>query len=149
MPAATIITGAAGDIGAACARVLGARGAPVLLTDRDADGVDSTAASVRAAGGRAEAVAADITASADVRACAEAAEERFGAIDGLVANAGITGPAATIGDLPEEAFDAVMAVNARGTFLALKHVLPRMRDGGAVVTVASVSGVEPTRRGTR
>jgi NAD(P)-dependent dehydrogenase (short-subunit alcohol dehydrogenase family) len=141
MSAATIVTGAAGDIGAACASVLAARGVPVLLTDRDAAGVEAAAASVRDAGGRAEAFAADVTASAEVRACAEAAVERFGAIGGLVANAGITGPSAAIGDLPEDGFDAVMAVNARGTFLALKHVLPRMRDGGAVVTVASVSGV--------
>jgi NAD(P)-dependent dehydrogenase (short-subunit alcohol dehydrogenase family) len=141
MSAATIVTGAAGDIGAACARALAARGRPVLLTDHDADGVEATAATVRDAGGRAEAVTADITVSAEVRGCVEAAVERFGAIDGLVANAGITGPAGAIGDLPEDAFDAVMTVNARGTFLALKHALPRLRDGGAIVTVASISGV--------
>lgn len=55
--------------------------------------------------------------------------------------AGVAGPAAQLEDFDEAEFDRVMAINARGTFLGMKYALPRMRDGGAIVNIASVSGI--------
>ncbi|MBV9311612.1 MAG: SDR family oxidoreductase [Solirubrobacterales bacterium] len=55
--------------------------------------------------------------------------------------AGIAGPAAPLPEFDDSEFDRVMAVNVRGAFLGLKYALPQMRDGGAIVNVASVSGI--------
>jgi NAD(P)-dependent dehydrogenase (short-subunit alcohol dehydrogenase family) len=65
----------------------------------------------------------------------------WGPIDGVVHAAGIAGPAAPLSEFDEAEFDQVMGVNARGTFLGLKYALPQVRDGGAIVNVASVSGI--------
>jgi NAD(P)-dependent dehydrogenase (short-subunit alcohol dehydrogenase family) len=88
----------------------------------------------------AEAIAADVSLSADVRRYVAAAAAH-GPIDGIVHAAGVAGPAAPMPELDEAEFDRVMAINARGTFLGLKYALPHMRDGGAIVNVASVSGI--------
>jgi NAD(P)-dependent dehydrogenase (short-subunit alcohol dehydrogenase family) len=71
----------------------------------------------------------------------EVATGAWGAIGAVVHAAGLAGPAAPLPDFDEAEFDRVMAVNARGTFLGLKYALPAMRDGGAIVNVASVSGI--------
>ena len=88
---ATIITGAAGDIGRACAVRLAAEGAPLVLGDLDAEGLEATAAAVQ---GEAVSMAGDVTSSADVRAWVDAAAERFGGIGAVAHCAGITGPIA-------------------------------------------------------
>lgn len=62
-------------------------------------------------------------------------------IHAVVHAAGVAGPAAPMPEFDEAEFDRVMAVNARGAFLGLKYVLPHMRDGGAVVNIASVSAI--------
>jgi NAD(P)-dependent dehydrogenase (short-subunit alcohol dehydrogenase family) len=64
----------------------------------------------------------------------------WGPIDAVVHAAGITGPAAPLPEFDEAAFDRVMGVNARGTFLGVKYALPHMRDGGAIVNIASDRG---------
>lgn len=135
---AAIVTGAAGDIGRACAVRLAGDGRPVLVADRDADGLDTAAAAV---GGDVLAVPGDVTSSADVRGWADAAVERWGAIGAVAHCAGITGPVGPIHELAEDAYEQAMAVNARGTFLVLHHVMGRISDGGAVAVLASATGV--------
>jgi NAD(P)-dependent dehydrogenase (short-subunit alcohol dehydrogenase family) len=136
-----IVTGGGGDIGGACARLLGARGADVLVVDIDLAAAERVAHEINADfGGGAIAEAADVSSSAGVRQYVAAAAAR-GPIDAVVHAAGVAGAAASLADFDEAEFDRVMAVNARGTFLGLKYALPRMRDGGAIVNVASVSGV--------
>lgn len=141
MTAAAIVTGAAGDIGRACALRLAGDGHPVLLADLDAEGVEAAAEAVRSAGGEAAAVAGDVTSSADVRAWVDAASERWGAIGAVAHCAGITGAIGPIQELAADAYEQVMAVNARGTFLVLHHVMGRIEDGGSVAVVASATGV--------
>jgi NAD(P)-dependent dehydrogenase (short-subunit alcohol dehydrogenase family) len=139
----TIVTGGGGDIGGACARLLASRGARVLVVDADharaervaraiTQNTDSTVA--------AEALAADVSRSADVESYVAAAAA-YGPIDAIVHAAGVAGPAAPMPDFDEAEFDRVMAINARGTFLGMKYALPHMRDGGAIVNIASVSGI--------
>ncbi len=137
-----VVTGAGGEIGTAICLRLAGDGARVLAVDVDAPRLDATVQAVAEAGGEAVAFAADVTNAGDVAAYADrAAELAAGPIDLFANNAGIEGPVAPIHDYPDEGFDRVIAVNVRGVFLGLKHVLPRMARGGAVVTTASTAGV--------
>ena len=143
-----IVTGAGGGIGRAVALALAGAGARVLAVDLDARTAGETAALVTAGGGEAFAQKADVTRSADVEAYVRTAMERWGRIDVFMNNAGWQGPVMPLVDVPEEAFDAVMAVNVKGVFLGLKHVLPVMiaQKSGAVVNTASLASHIATRQ---
>lgn len=136
-----IVTGGGGDIGGACARLLASNGATVLVVDADLAAAQRVATEInQKIANAAAAERADVSQSAEVTRYVAAAAEH-GPIDAVVHSAGLAGPAAQLPDFDEAEFDRVMAVNARGTFLGIKHALPRMRDGGAIVNVASVSGI--------
>jgi NAD(P)-dependent dehydrogenase (short-subunit alcohol dehydrogenase family) len=132
-----IITGAASGIGAACAHVLSREGAKLLLTDLD-----------DAAGNRlADAAGAiyrhhDVTDEAGWPGVVAAAEQHFGRLDILVANAGIgiMGPAI---DMSLADWRRQMAVNVDGVFLSVKHCIPAMRrsGGGSIIMLSSVAGL--------
>jgi NAD(P)-dependent dehydrogenase (short-subunit alcohol dehydrogenase family) len=146
-----VVTGGAGDIGRATAAAFAAAGASVVVVDRDAHGLAEARAAVADAGrGDVVAVTADVRSAADVRRYVQTALERFGRIDVLFNNAGIEGRPAPLAECPEELFDEVMAVNVRGVFLGLRHVLPVMLEAGrgAIVNTASTSSfVAHPRRG--
>ena len=135
-----MVTGAAGGIGSACARLFAAEGASVLLVDREADALAEVAGSI---GARAHAVAADVSVAADMQKCVAAAEERFGGLDIAMLNAGIEGVVQPIPDYPEDVFDRVIAVNVRGVWLGLKVAMPALarRGGGSIVITSSIAGV--------
>jgi NAD(P)-dependent dehydrogenase (short-subunit alcohol dehydrogenase family) len=137
-----IVTGAAGGIGRATALRLAAAGAAVLAADRREE-VAETAAAVAAAGGTALHRIVDVTDDEQVRGLVEAALERFGRLDAMVNNAGAVGPPAPLAEMDPAAFDRTLAVNARGTFLGMKHALgPMLAQGsGAIVNVASVTAI--------
>ncbi|WP_207477612.1 SDR family NAD(P)-dependent oxidoreductase [Arenibaculum pallidiluteum] len=138
-----LVTGGGGGIGRAIALRLAAGGADVAVVDLDGDRGAQTARLVEAMGRRALFLKADVSRSAEVEGFVAATEERLGAIDAFANNAGVEGVVAPIFDYPDEVFDQLMAVNARGVFLGLKHVLGRMRrrGTGAVVNTASSSAV--------
>jgi NAD(P)-dependent dehydrogenase (short-subunit alcohol dehydrogenase family) len=137
-----IVTGAGGDIGGACARLLSETGANVLVVDADREAAEAVAEEINADRGAVALVEiADVSVASDVRRYVSRATVAWGVVDAVVHAAGLPGPAAEMSEFDEAAFDRVMAVNARGTFLGLKYVLPQMRDGGAIVNVASVSGI--------
>ncbi|WP_102225749.1 SDR family NAD(P)-dependent oxidoreductase [Acidimangrovimonas sediminis] len=138
-----LITGGAGSLGLASARLLLAEGARVALIDREAGALDEAAGRLAAGGadpGRVLTHAADITRPEEVRAAVEACVARFGPIDVLFSNAGTFGTVAPIESYPLETFEAVMAVHVTGAFLICQRVVPRMRDGGAIVITSSVAG---------
>lgn len=141
-----LITGAGNGIGRATALAFAKHGATVFAVDKDAEGAERTAATIRQQGGEARHHVADVTKSADVAAYAKAALEAWGRIDCFFNNAGIEGKLAAIVDMDEAVFDQVMAVNVRGVFLGLRHVLPAMlaQKSGAVVNTASVAGLVGT-----
>jgi NAD(P)-dependent dehydrogenase (short-subunit alcohol dehydrogenase family) len=143
---AALVTGAANGIGRATALAFAARGAKVLLVDKDATGAERAAAGIRQQGGDGRAMGADVTKSADVEAYVQAALDAFGRIDCFFNNAGIVGKIAPIAECDEATFDAVIAVNVKGVFLGLRHVLPvLLRQGsGAIVNTASVAGLVGT-----
>lgn len=138
-----LITGAGNGIGRAAATGFANRGAKVVVVDRDRDAGEATAGIIRQRGGDSRFVAADVTKSADVQNYVKATLDAYGAIDCFYNNAGIEGAMAPTAEYDEDMFDAVMAVNVRGVFLGLRHVLPVMiRQGrGAVVNTASIAGL--------
>ncbi len=138
-----LITGGANGIGRAAALGFARRGARVVLADRDTAAGEAAAEAVRERGGEARFVRADVTRSADVQGYVQATLDAYGAIDCFFNNAGIEGTVAPTVDYEEAVFDAVIAVNLKGVFLGLRHVLPVMlRQGrGAVVNTASTAGL--------
>ncbi len=141
-----LVTGGGNGIGRAASLAFAQYGAKVVLVDRDASAGESTAAIIRQQGGEALFVAADVTSSADVQAYVQAALDTFGAIDCFHNNAGIEGSLTPTAEYEEAMFDTVMAVNVKGVFLGLRHVLPVMlrQRRGAVVNTASVAGLVAT-----
>jgi NAD(P)-dependent dehydrogenase (short-subunit alcohol dehydrogenase family) len=135
-----LITGGAGSIGLATARLFHAEGAKVMLLDLNADALAQAAAAVGDAG--VAWVKADITNSDQVKAGVAATVRQFGQIDVLFSNAGNFGTIAPIADYPEDVFDAVLAVHVKGAFLVAKHAVPQMNDGGSIVITSSIVGVK-------
>ncbi|WP_375380793.1 SDR family NAD(P)-dependent oxidoreductase [uncultured Sphingomonas sp.] len=137
-----IVTGAGSGIGRAAARLFAAEGGQVIVADLT-EGADETAAMIREAGGTAEAIRIDAGAEPDVERVVALAVERFGGLDVMFANAGISGGLATIFDTSVALLTEVLRVNLIGPFLAVKHAGPRIAEqgGGAVVLTASVAGI--------
>ena len=138
-----IVTGGAGGIGRATALALGARGARVLVVDLDGTGAEEAAAAVTEAGGNGSAIAADVTDPDAVAGFVAECERRHGGVDAFFNNAAYEGAIAEIPEYPLEEFDRTMAVNVRGVFLGLQHVIPAMRrrGGGSIVNVSSQAGL--------
>jgi NAD(P)-dependent dehydrogenase (short-subunit alcohol dehydrogenase family) len=139
-----IITGGAGSIGLASARVFLKEGARVMLVDLREEPLSEAAASLRADGVPPERIgtrAADVSIAGDVEACFEATHDRWGKIDVIFSNAGNAGAIGSITSYPEDVFDEVYRVHVKGAFLACKHGIPRMNDGGSIVITSSVVGL--------
>ncbi|WP_395154194.1 SDR family NAD(P)-dependent oxidoreductase, partial [Ilumatobacter sp.] len=135
-----IVTGAAGDIGSAVVESSLAQGAKVLAVDIDPDALEVLGKREIPDGAELVPFLADVSdESAVMRYCAEAVA-RWGVVDGFFNNAGIEGQVGSLESLSVAVFDQVMAVNVRGVFLGLKHVLPAMRKGGSIVNAASTAG---------
>ena len=133
-----VITGGAGSIGLATARLFLREGAKVVLVDQREAELHAALHALDSA--NADAVAADVGDTAATRAYVEHTVQKFGPIDVLFSNAGNQGPVAPVTEYPEEAFDAQIRVHVRGAFLACKYGLPHMRDGGSLIITSSVVG---------
>jgi NAD(P)-dependent dehydrogenase (short-subunit alcohol dehydrogenase family) len=138
-----LVTGAGNGIGRAVCVGFAAKGAKVVVVDRDEAAGEATAGILRQQGGDALFVAADVTKSGDVQEYVRRALAAYGKIDCFHNNAGIEGALGMTAEYDEDMFDRVMAVNVKGVFLGLRHVLPAMieRKSGAVVNTASVAGL--------
>ncbi len=132
------ITGGAGSVGMATARLFVREGASVALIDLDERTAMAAAAEL---GDRAIGLAADVSKNLDVERAVATTVARLGAIDVVFSNAGNFGTVAPIAEFPIDVFDAVLAVHVRGAFLVCKHATPHMRDGGSVIITSSVAGV--------
>jgi NAD(P)-dependent dehydrogenase (short-subunit alcohol dehydrogenase family) len=132
-----IITGGAGSLGQAAARLFLAESARVMLVDLREEDLNRAAAALNTS--NVAVCRADVTRADDTAAYVAATVKRFGPIDVLFSNAGNFGTVAPIEDYPDEVFDAVYAVHVRGAFLAAKHAVPQMNDGGSIVITSSVA----------
>ena len=135
-----IVTGAATGIGESIARTFAQHGAAVYLLDRDAAGNESAAAAIRASGGDATAIAADVTSTEAVQSAVEAALARSGRIDILINNAGIF-PRKAFLEMTEADWDRMQDVNLKSVYRTTKAVLPGMvaKGSGKIVNISSVT----------
>ena len=140
-----VVSGAAKGMGREICLTLAREGADLALAARDVGPLQALAREIEALGRRAVVQPTDVTVESQVRALAEATRATFGGrIDILVNAAGITGPIETpVSEIAVADFDEVLAVNVRGTFLPIKHVLPTMlaQRYGKIVNVSGTSGL--------
>lgn len=136
-----IITGAASGMGAATARLFAREGAKVIVTDMLEPEGQAVTDEIIAANGAAMFCAHDISKEDDWQRIAKAALDAYGRIDILVNNAGISGSNPDL--LSRDVWDAQMHINATGTFLGLREIIPHMQagGGGSIVNISSISGV--------
>ncbi len=133
-----VVSGAGGGIGTATVEKLLAEGGRVVASDLPGLGLSQ----IESLGDQVVAIEADVTSSADWERVRDIALDKFGAIDGLINNAGVEGSMTPILEYPEDVFDQVQAVNVKGVFLGLKIIVPAMTgEHKAVVNVASVAGL--------
>src|SRR6188474_1008522 len=121
-------------------------GAKVMAVDRELALAEETAALVRKEGGDCFAFEADVTREAAMAAMVAEATKRWGRVDILHYNVGVSlgGGDAQLGEITEEAFDRVMAINLRGAVMAAKHALPVMRaqKSGVILMISSLAAIE-------
>ena len=140
----TLITGPAKGMGAAVSLAFAAEGAPVALVGRDTAAIEPVAAEIRAAGGRAQVIACDVTDGAACAAAVAQAEAALGLVEILVNVAGGSGPIGKTGaETTEDEFDEIVHLNMRGPFNMMRAVAPGMiaRGRGKIVNVGGTFGM--------
>jgi 3-hydroxybutyrate dehydrogenase len=139
---AAVVTGAGSGIGRAAGLALAAGGASVCIADLRPDAARAVASEIERAGGRAVALAADVSRADDVRRFIGEAVKALGRLDILVNNAGLQ-YIAPIHEYPEEKWQQLIGVMLTGTFLCTKYALPHMMANrwGRVVNLASIHGL--------
>ncbi|MER3439554.1 MAG: short-chain dehydrogenase [Chloroflexota bacterium] len=142
-----VITGAAFGIGRATAMVFAREGARLTLTDIQEAPLQALANELRATGALVETVIGDVASPADAQRMIQAAVDRFGRLDVLVANAGII-PLGDVLESTADDWDRVMAVDGRGMFLTCKYAIEAMlrTGGGSIVCLSSISGMAGQKR---
>ena len=138
------VTGASSGIGRATAQALAREGASVVVADVAADGARETARLMQREGGRALALSCDVTDSDQIQAALAATIDRFARLDIAFNNAGIEQPVKPAHEITDQEWDRLIAVNLRGTFVAMKHEIELMlrAGGGAIVNTSSGAGVK-------
>ncbi|MCY0153507.1 SDR family NAD(P)-dependent oxidoreductase [Hoeflea alexandrii] len=138
-----LVTGSGAGIGRATALKFAAEGANLVVSDIHVPGGEETVAMIHSAGGKAMFQHADVSRLADVAALVAGAVDQYGQLDCAVNNAGIEGKIAPLADQAEDNFDAIMRINAKGTYLCLQAEIRHMLQagGGTIVNLASVAGL--------
>jgi NAD(P)-dependent dehydrogenase (short-subunit alcohol dehydrogenase family) len=138
-----LVTGASSGIGKATAAAFAAEGARVVLSDVQAPAGEDTVREIRARGGDAIFLQADVSRSQDVASLVERAVKHYGRLDVAFNNAGVEGVMGATEDCTEENWDRTLAVNLKGVWLCMRqellHMRPRKR--GAIVNCASIAGL--------
>jgi NAD(P)-dependent dehydrogenase (short-subunit alcohol dehydrogenase family) len=137
-----IVTGGGRGIGRAIAMRFAAEGAAVAVTGTTREKLDATVARIMANGGTAIAETADVSDRLAVRAMIDRIARELGGIDILVNNAGITGPTATVAEMPIADWERTLAVNLTGAMLCAHYAIPYLvqRGGGRIINISSVAG---------
>jgi NAD(P)-dependent dehydrogenase (short-subunit alcohol dehydrogenase family) len=137
-----LITGGGSGIGAACARLMAARGARVMIADRNVPGGEAVAQALRDAGHDARFVPVDVADADSVKAMVRATLDAWGRLDVAVNNAGIAGDGTALTETSLERWQQMLDINLTGVFLCLREEIPAMLDAGhgAIVNLASILG---------
>ena len=134
-------------IGQAISILFARHGASVLLVDRDEANANITLAMIKEEGGEASVFVGDVTSNADCQGMAEAAMSRYGKLNILINNVGISGPG-SVTEVDEDLWDTVIDVNLKSVMLTSKHAIPRMIEGGggSIVNLSSIAGLRAGKR---
>jgi NAD(P)-dependent dehydrogenase (short-subunit alcohol dehydrogenase family) len=135
-----VITGGAGSIGIAAAKLMLQEGAKIVLVDHSEAALRKAVAEI--GGDSVLWFVADVTQSDQVKNSMSKTASTLGQIDVVLSNAGNFGVVAPVTDYPEDTFDAVLAVHVKGAFLTAKHALPHMKSGGSIIITSSIVGVK-------
>jgi NAD(P)-dependent dehydrogenase (short-subunit alcohol dehydrogenase family) len=137
-----LVTGASSGIGRAIALICAREGAKIVLSDIDTPGGEESTALVRAQGGDAIFVAADVGKPSDAQALVDRTIAHFGRLDVACNNAGIGGPQAAIADYPLDGWARVININLSGVFYGMKYQIGAMlkTGGGSIINIASILG---------
>ncbi|PHP66775.1 short-chain dehydrogenase [Zhengella mangrovi] len=140
---AAFLTGAGSGIGARIALLLAQRGASVAVTDVNEDAARAVAQTIQADGGKAIALALDVTSTVAASEAVAATIEAFGGLDFAVNNAGVTTPRIATADIPDDEWQRQVSINLTGVFNCMKAEIPAMlaRGGGSIVNTSSILGV--------
>ncbi|WP_109476149.1 SDR family oxidoreductase [Paraburkholderia sp. C35] len=138
-----VITGASSGLGAATARMLAARGASVVLGARRVEMMNTLADEIRAAGGKVEVVATDVTNAAQVKNLIDVAVKTFGRLDVLVNNAGLMA-IAPMSEVKVDEWDRMIDINVKGVLYGIAAALPvfQQQGSGHFINIASVAGIK-------
>jgi NAD(P)-dependent dehydrogenase (short-subunit alcohol dehydrogenase family) len=136
---AAFVTGASRGIGEAIARRFAAEGAAVALAARSRDDCERIAAELRASGADAVALTCDVTDRASSAGAIDSAAGRWGRLDVLVNNAGLSGPT-PLADPDDSRWDEIVAANLTAVFRVTREAAPKLSDGGRVINMSSVLG---------
>ena len=131
--------------GKAAAVLFAREGAKVLCADVNEDAAKETAVIIAEEGGEAHAIRADVSSHDDIRRMVKACSDAYGRIDVLDYNVGLVHLGGVV-ELPEEDWDQLFAVNLKGCYLAMKHVIPIMeaQGGGSIINISSIAGIRYT-----
>jgi len=143
-----VITGASSGLGAATARLLSAEGANVMLGARRVDRIQSLADELNAKGGKAIAIATDVTDHDQVKNLVDAAVQKYGRIDVMINNAGLM-PHSPLERLKIDDWNRTIDVNIKGVLYGIAAALPHMKQqkAGHIINVSSVAGHKVTPNG--
>ncbi len=138
-----VITGAGSGIGRAASLLFTREGAKLIAVDRS-ESVKETAKLVSDAGGTVEAVVADAGSESDVKGFIDKAMSKYGRLDAIWANAGVSGGLVPIAEQTVDHWQEVLRINLIGPFLAIKHSIPHMtkQKSGSIICTASVAGLK-------
>ena len=137
-----VITGGAGGIGKAAAKLFSDEGAGVMLVDLDKEELEKAVEEIDHP--KVKYTVADVSNPEDVKKYIENTKETFGKIDVFFNNAGVEGKVKPITDYPVDEYEKVMDVNVKGVWLGLKYAIPEMNEGGSIIITSSVAGIQGT-----
>jgi len=140
-----VITGGAGGIGSATARIFLDEGAKVLLVDINEDNLKEVVADLNS--GDVSYIVADVSKDDDTKNYIDIAVKRYEKIDILFSNAGVEGVVQPLTEYPEDVFNKVLAVNIKGVWLSIKHTFPVLEKngGGSIIITSSAAGLKGSR----
>lgn len=127
--------------GRAMSLLFAREGAHVAVADRSAEAGQATVDMIKAEGGKATLIQADISRENDIVRMVGAAVEDLGGLDGMVLNVGIGVGGLGLGSVKADEWDAVLGVNLRGPMLCCREALPRLAEGGSIIFISSIAGL--------
>ncbi|GBG07400.1 3-ketoacyl-ACP reductase [Paenibacillus agaridevorans] len=144
-----VVTGAASGMGKEIALLFAAEGAKVVVSDLNVEGAGKVVEEITAQGGTAVAVASNVAKEEDVQNLIDSAVNEYGTLDILINNAGIMDNFVPVGDLTDELWERVFAVNTTGPMRTIRKSLPIFleKESGVIVNIASAGGLFGSRAG--